>query len=54
MLYEVGSNYNTTEATKNVCCGKSEAAVDPCTVTRWLRKFYYGCKKFDNQAGSDI
>ena len=31
--------HNNTEVTKNICCLKSEGAVDYSTVTRWFKIF---------------
>ena len=39
MLHEFELGHNVTEATKNTCWGKSEAAVDHSRVTWWLEKF---------------
>ena len=50
MLYEFKLGHNTAEATKNICCVKSEGAVDHSPVTRWLKKFCPGCKNLDDQA----
>ena len=42
------------ETILNICCVKGEGAVDHSTVTKWLKKFHTGCKKFDNQARSGM
>ena len=47
MLREFKMDYNTSKATKNICCGKCEDAVDKNTVTRWSKKLYTGCKTFN-------
>ena len=54
ILYKFELGHNIMEATKNICCMKGEGAIDHRTVTKWLRKFYLGCKKLDNQARSDM
>ena len=38
MLYEFEMDHNAAEATKNICCGKGEGAVDHNAVTRWFKK----------------
>ena len=37
---------------KNICCTRGEGAVDHSTVTRWLKKFHFSCKNFDDQVRS--
>ena len=51
MLSEFELGYNFTKATKNICCAKSEEAVDHSVVTRWFKKFYLGCKNLDIHVG---
>ena len=38
------------ETTKHFCCAKGESAVDHSTLTRWFKKFCFGCKNLDDQA----
>ena len=45
-------DYNAAETTKNIPCIKSEGTVDHSTATRWLKKFHFDCKNFDDQACS--
>ena len=52
MLYEFRLDYKTAEATKNICCVKSDGTVDHSMVTRLFKNFLLGCKNFDNQARS--
>ena len=40
------------ETTKNICCTKDKDLVDHSTVTRWLKKFYFGCNNLDDPARS--
>ena len=40
------------EATKNICCIKSEGADDHGTRTRWFKKFGSHCKNLNDQARS--
>ena len=49
MIYELKLGHNATEATRNICCGKSEGTMDHSTVTKWFKKFYPGCKNFNDQ-----
>ena len=49
MLYEFELGCNAAEATKNICCAKSEGADDYSTVTRWSKKFCLDYKNLDNQ-----
>ena len=37
MLYKFELGHNTVKATKNICYGKGEGAVDLSTVTRWFK-----------------
>ena len=53
MLYAFELGHNATEATKNICCTKSEGTVDHNTVTRWLKKNCLFYENLDNQAKSD-
>ena len=39
-LYEIELGYDTAEATKNICCTKSEGVVDPNRVNSRYRKFH--------------
>ena len=43
-------SHNVAESTKNICCVKGEGAVDHNRVTRRLKTFRSGCKKFEDQA----
>ena len=52
MLYKFELGHNIVEATKKICCAKGEGAVDHSKVARWFKKFYLGCKNFDDQAKS--
>ena len=52
MLYKFKLGHNAAEVTKNICCMIGESAVNHCTITRWLKKFYSGCKNLNNQARS--
>ena len=45
--------FQTVEATKNICSMKREGAVDYSIVTRWFKKFCTGGKNLDDQAKSD-
>ena len=53
--------YNITEATKkknicankNISCAKGKGIVNHSTVTRWLKKFFFGRKNLKNQARFD-
>ena len=40
------------ESIKSVCCTKSEGAVDHTKITKWFKKFPFGCKKLNNQLKS--
>ena len=40
------------EASKNICCVKSESTVDHSTVTRWFKKFCSGWKNLTDQPRS--
>ena len=35
------------EVSKNICCTKSQGAIDHSEVNRWLKKFCSGYKKLD-------
>ena len=49
MIYKFEISYYATEATKNICCAKSDGVVD-----HWMvKKFCLGCKNLDDQARSD-
>ena len=50
--YEFELGHNATEATKMICYGKGEVAVDQSIVTRWFKKFRWGCKYLSDQARS--
>ena len=52
MLCEFDQGHNAMEATKNICCTKSEGAVNHSTVSRWFKKFCKGCKNLDDKARS--
>ena len=41
-LYKYKQGHNGMEATKIICCMKSEGTVGHSTVTRWLKKFCLG------------
>ena len=49
MLHEFELGYNASEATKNICCAKSNRTVDHSTVNKWLKKFRSGCNNIDDQ-----
>ena len=51
-FYEFELGHNIAEATKNICCVKSEDAVNHSTVTRCFKKFCPSCKNLSNQARS--
>ena len=51
MFYEFKLGHNDTELIKNIWYVKGEGAVD-CTVTRWFKKFFLGCKNLNDQAKS--
>ena len=51
-LHKFELNYNTIEATENICCTKDEDTVDHSTVTRQFKKFRSVCKNLDNQGRS--
>ena len=53
LLYEFELGHNAAEVTKNICCAKGEGRVDQSTITRRSKKFYFGCKNFDDRARSD-
>ena len=53
MLYEFRLGHNDVEATKNICCVKSEGMVHYNRVTRWFKKFCLGCKNLNDQARSE-
>ena len=42
MLYKFTLCHKAAEATKNICCAKSEEIIDQSTVTRWFKKFHSG------------
>ena len=44
LIHEFKLNHNATEAIKNIYCTEGEGAVDHCIVTRWFKKFYWGCE----------
>ena len=44
--------HNAMETTKNICWTKGEDRVYHGMVTRWLKKFYPGCKNLNIQARS--
>ena len=50
MLYKFKLGHNVTDATKNMDSVKGKGTFDHCIVTRWLKKFYLGCKCLDHQA----
>ena len=52
-VYKFKLSHNTAETSKTICCAKGEDAVDHSPVTRWLKKFCYGCKNLNNQSRSD-
>ena len=52
MLYEFKLDYNTVDATKNICGTKYGGTIDHNTVTRWFKKFCLGCKNLDDQTRS--
>ena len=52
MIYEFALCHNTAETTKSICCVEGESTVDHSIVSRWLKKFQSGCKKFDDQTRS--
>ena len=41
--------HDTMKATKNICCMKGEGIDDHSRITRWLKKFCFGCKNLCNQ-----
>ena len=52
MLFEFKLGYNTSEATKSICCAKDDGAVDRSTVNRWFKKLHSDCKNLDEQEES--
>ena len=52
MLHEFHLSHNTTETSKNICFVKDGGIVDRGTITRWLKKIRWGCKKLEDQARS--
>ena len=50
MLHKFELGHKAAEATKNICCVKSEGAIDHSIVTRGFKKFHSGCKNLENQA----
>ena len=53
ILYKFELGHNTSQASKNICCIKSDDAGDHSTVTRWLKKFCLGCKNLNHLASSE-
>ena len=49
ILYQFELGHNIVEATKKICCAKSEGADDQSTATRWFKKLQSGCKNLDDQ-----
>ncbi|XP_029643946.1 histone-lysine N-methyltransferase SETMAR-like [Octopus sinensis] len=54
MLDKFELSHNAAEESKNICCAKGEVAVDFHIVTRWFKKFRWGCKNLDDQARSGM
>ena len=54
LLYKFKLGYNAAQATKNICCVEGESAVNHSTVTRWLKKFHFGCMKLFNQTQGQV
>ena len=52
MIYNFEVSHHTVESTKTIFYAKVEGAVDHCTVTRRLRKFYLGLKNLNSHARS--
>ena len=51
MPYDIELGHHAAaEATKTICCTKGEGAIDPITITRWLKKFRPSFKNLDDQA----
>ena len=44
MIFVFEIAHDTAEATKNICGAKNQGAVDPATITRWLKIFSHGVK----------
>ena len=53
MLCEFKLDYESAEASKNICWGEGEGAIDHNTVTRWFKKFLSGYKNLNDQTRSD-
>ena len=49
MLYKFKLGHNTVESTKNISV---KGEVDHNMATRWLKKFFLGCKNLNDQARS--
>ena len=45
-------DHNVMEATKKICCVKSEGTIDQSIIIRWFKKFCWGCKNLDDQIKS--
>ena len=52
IFYDFESGHNVAEVIKNICRKKGEVAVDHNAITRWLKKFWSGFKKLDDQVMS--
>ena len=44
-LYRFEPHHKAVEAIKNICCTKSECAVDHSTVTKWFKKFVWAARQ---------
>ena len=40
------------ESDPKICCAKGKGTFDLSTITKWLKKFFSGCKNIDNRAKS--
>ena len=49
MLYEFEMDHNAAEVTKNICCAKSEGAIDHDSVSSGFKKFCSVYKTLDDQ-----
>ena len=52
MLHKFELGYKDAEIAKNICCAKSESAVDHSTITKCLNRFRSGYKNLDGYVRS--
>ena len=53
MLYEFELIHNAVKTAKNICCMKTEGAVNYNKVTRWFNNFCSSCKNLSDLAMLD-